>query len=69
MAEDIFDAGFRLEVVVMPKGERIEALPPDEGSFGEVLALLGFDNDWPRPPCCANLPMDKCSGLEVDIID
>lgn len=53
----------------MPKGERMEALPPDEGSFGEVVALAGFDKDWPRPPGCANLPIVKCSGLEVDIID
>lgn len=44
-------------------------LPPDKGSFGEVLALAGFDSDWPRPPGCANLPIVKCSGLEVDIID
>lgn len=52
----------------MPKGERMEA-PPDEASFGEVLALAGLDKDWPRPPGCANLPMVKCSGLELDIID
>lgn len=44
-------------------------LPPDEGSFGEVLVLAGFDKDWPMGPACANLPMVKCSGLEVDIID
>lgn len=40
-------------------------LPPDEGSLGEVLVL----EDWPMGPGCANLPMVKCSGLEVDIID
>lgn len=65
----ILAEGFRPDVVGMPKGERRAALPPDEGSFGEVLALAGFDRDWPRPPGCANLPMFKCSGLVVDIID
>lgn len=40
-------------------------LLPDEGSLGEVLEL----EDWPIGLACANLPMVKCSGLEVDIID
>lgn len=44
-------------------------LPPEVGSLGEVLALAGLEKDWPRLPGCANLPMVKCSGLEVDIID
>lgn len=69
VAEDIFGAGPKDEADDMPKGERMEALPPDEGSLGEVVALAGFDKDWPRPPGCANLPIVKCSGLEVDIID
>lgn len=50
--------------VGMPKGERME-LPPEVGSLGEVEALAGLE----KPPGCANLPMVKCSGLEVDIID
>lgn len=69
MAAAILAEGFKEEVVGMPKGERRVALPPDVGSFGEVLVLAGFDRDWPKPPDCANLPMVKCSGLVVDIID
>lgn len=70
MAAAIFADGANPALVGMPKGERSAALPPDEGSLGEVLVLAGFDSDdWPRPPGCANLPIVKCSGLEVDIID
>lgn len=69
VAEVIFAPGLRPDVVGSPKGERIGALPPDDGSFGEVLALAGFDRDWPRPGGGANLPIVKCSGLEVDIMD
>lgn len=65
----ILDPAPRALVVGRPKGERRFVLPPDVGSLGEVLALAGFDKDWARPPACANLPMVKCSGLVVDIID
>lgn len=65
----ILDPGPNPEEVGSPKGERRFVLPPDEGSFGEVLALAGFDKGWPSPPACAYLPIVKCSGLVVDIID